>query len=413
MRFDPQYAGRSTALVQALLLIFGAGTVPPQWALAQASLSTLPVRSADLELSLGALDDPVLAFSRISDLAVDPAGRLYVLQPQEGTLTVLTPEGDLELQLGGRGQGPGEFLAPAALGWRGDTLWVMDAAQRRLSWFHRGRHVRTHRFAPLRLEPGERVAAQWPMADGSHFALVMRPFEEPAGHPANVLTIIRTAEGGTQGEAVAELRESYPFRLVIDHAEGRTHGSPLFSDFPLQSTDAWGARTAIVDRPFGEPPEGTIRLTTLEPSGDTVFSREYLVDVEPLTDQQWESRLSEALAAVDRPDRPYGAHEVEEASLRPRHWPSATRVVVGRDGHAWIGLAELPDRVERDWAVIDENGVPLYRVALPKGFRAFTASGDLVWGVWRDEFGIPHVQRYRMDRPGPGATDRGPPVGSR
>lgn len=143
-------------LVPALLLIVGAGTISPQWALAQASLSTLPVRSADLELSLGALDDPVLAFSRISDLAVDPARRLYVLQPQEGTLTVLTPEGDLEMQLGGRGQGPGEFLAPAALGWRGDTLWVMDAAQRRLSWFHRGRHVRTHRFAPLRLEPGER-----------------------------------------------------------------------------------------------------------------------------------------------------------------------------------------------------------------------------------------------------------------
>jgi len=274
---------------------------------------------------------------------------------------------------------------------------VTDASQRRQSLFHGGEHVRTARFAPVGPQWEGRVTAQWPMSDGSVFSLLSRQFERPAGHPDNHFPIVRTTETGDE-ELVAVLRESFPFRLVIEHAEGTSSGSPLFSDFPLQS---WTSRrAAIVDRPFGEGPEASIRVTVLEASGDTTYSREYSVEVEPLTDAQWDARIREALAGVDRPDRPYGVPEVEAASRRPEHWPAATRVVQGLDLTTWVALADLPWRETRDWAVIDPEGVPRFRVTLPRDFNLFTAEGDLLLGVWQDELDVPYVQRYRLGEGG-------------
>jgi len=284
-------------------------------------------------------------------------------------------------------------VAPTGIGWKGDTLWVTDASQRRQSLFHGGEHVRTARFAPVSPEWEGRVTAQWPMSDGSVSSLLSRQFERPAGHPDNHFPIVRTTEAGGE-EPVAVLQESFPFRVVIEHAEGTSSGSPLFSDFPLQS---WTSRrAAIVDRPFGEGPEASIRVTVLAASGDTTYSREYSVEVEPLTDAQWDARIREALAGVDRPDRPYGVPEVEAASRRPEHWPAATRVVQGLDLTTWVALADLPWRETRDWAVIDPEGVPRFRVTLPRDFNLFTVDGDLLLGVWQDELDVPYVQRYRL-----------------
>jgi hypothetical protein len=368
----------------------------PTGVIAQPLLTSLPTRTAQLEVSLGAFDDPVLAFSRISGLTVDSEKRLYVLQPMEGAVTVLNPDGSLHRRIGNKGRGPGEFLTPAGVGWRGDTLWVMDASQARVSWFYQGEHVRTGRFVPIPVELGGRIAAQWPMADGSFFGIVTREFEQPAGHPDNHFLIVRAAQGEATGRPVAVLQESFPFRVIVQHSQGTSRLEPVFRDFPLQSTSDSGTRMAIVDRPFETASEASLRLTVVGASGDTIYSHEYRVATVPLTDDEWDAGLRRALARGDRPNRPYGIRELKAWLPRPAHWPSATRVVLGLDHSVWIALAEIPSRAEKEWAVMDENGVPLFRVDLPREFRLFTVARDVLWGVWHDEFDVPHVRRYRL-----------------
>ena len=46
--------------------------------------------------------------------------------------------------------------------------------------------------------------------------------------------------------------------------------------------------------------------------------------------------------------------------------------------------------------MIDPEGVPRFRVTLPRDFKLFTVDGDLLLGVWEDELDVPHVQRYRL-----------------
>ncbi|WP_419167406.1 hypothetical protein [Candidatus Palauibacter sp.] len=50
--------------------------------------------------------------------------------------------------IGGEGDGPGEFLRAADMGWFSDTLWVSDPAAGRMSFFDRrsGDFVRSLQF---------------------------------------------------------------------------------------------------------------------------------------------------------------------------------------------------------------------------------------------------------------------------
>jgi hypothetical protein len=384
---------RSWVFLNFAALVSLAPVAPAQ---AQARLDQLSTRTAELEVSLGSFDHPVLAFSRTSGLTTDDAGRMYILQPMEGQVTVINPDGSLAYRFGRRGQGPGEFQAPSAVVWHGDTLVVADVAQQRASYFLRDTHIRTSRFDPPILRAGSQVAAQVPLPDGSVYTVVGRRFERPYGHPDNYLPILRQHPGGRSQDTVGVLRESYPFRLIIPYEGGTSYGSPLFSDFPLHHLDHHGSRLVIVDRPFGTPPRASVRVSVLRPTGDTIFSREYAVPVVPLTDREWNDRLTEALGSGARADRPFGRREVEAASVRPPHWPSATRVILGRNGWVWLGLTDHPSRQEVDWAVLDERGVPLFSVRMPQRFTPHVATEDRVWGVWTDEFDVPHVRRYRI-----------------
>lgn len=65
-----------------------------------------------------------LAFTRAPGLMVDAAGRVYVRGGQEAAVTVLDPEGSFVRTIGGKGDGPGEFVTIGATGFVGDTLWV-------------------------------------------------------------------------------------------------------------------------------------------------------------------------------------------------------------------------------------------------------------------------------------------------
>lgn len=60
------------------------------------------------------------------DIAVDPVGRLYVLDRYRREVLVLSAEGELQGTIGRPGQGPGEFSDPLFLAVRGDSLLVYD-----------------------------------------------------------------------------------------------------------------------------------------------------------------------------------------------------------------------------------------------------------------------------------------------
>lgn len=75
-------------------------------------------------------------FSRISDIAVDNSGRIYVLDYMEAELRVFDEKGRYIRTVGGKGEGPGEFTGPFSLGITAkNSLMVHDLVGHRISYF--------------------------------------------------------------------------------------------------------------------------------------------------------------------------------------------------------------------------------------------------------------------------------------
>jgi len=94
-----------------------------------AVVDTVPV------LSLGGADvaGPT-QFGNINGVRVDRRGNLWVADGQSAEVRLFRPDGSFWKSVGGRGEGPGEFMSLRLLGsFRGDSVAVWDDAQGRLT----------------------------------------------------------------------------------------------------------------------------------------------------------------------------------------------------------------------------------------------------------------------------------------
>ena len=91
---------------------------------------------AEAALSVGVVaGDSLREFDRVVTPFVLPDGRLVVPLAGSRDIRVFTQEGEFVERLGGRGEGPGEFVALSAAWPRGDTIEAFDWLMRRVTRF--------------------------------------------------------------------------------------------------------------------------------------------------------------------------------------------------------------------------------------------------------------------------------------
>jgi hypothetical protein len=137
--------------------------VSPFLAIALGLVPQVPTLTLVEETRIGAIDGPT-ALTEIVDLAVGADGRIYVAQWNVAEVVVFDRAGRMNARIGRSGAGPGEFRSPSRLGWSGDTLWVADPPQSRVSFFVEGRLTREDHLRP---PPGVFLAPVGALRDGS------------------------------------------------------------------------------------------------------------------------------------------------------------------------------------------------------------------------------------------------------
>ena len=138
MAMSNQVRTRGAVLV-CVLAVWGAAC-----ASAEPPDDTVPtlVGTVDLEIGAEGGEAPYL-FGRVSGLAADAEGRIFVADAQADEIRVFDRDGVFAYAFGGAGQGPGELGSPCCLSFGpGGLLWVRDVGNSRYQGFdvRDGRH---------------------------------------------------------------------------------------------------------------------------------------------------------------------------------------------------------------------------------------------------------------------------------
>jgi hypothetical protein len=368
--------------------------------------SDLPVGTAVREIRLGSVDSPDFAFSEVNGLTVGENGDIYSLHRREAVIRRWSATGEAIGMIGQRGQGPGEFISPFNMGWRGDSLWVFDTGTSRLSLFDEtGRFERaltpavdigSLELAEQGVFPARPVGL---LGDGTiHGSTIGGSHDVVEGRFTRVAHVRMTAEGSTIDTVLTTSigRESV---LAITRGRAGLFGPQPFGDGVLSTLTPDGHHFLVLDRTAasrdGASAEFLLRRVALD--GDTVLSLAYAYEPVAIPGDTIDARIRERL---DRMSEVVGAEaaaaEVRQAMYIPAFYPPVNALVAGRDGTIWMALNPRPAS-GTEWLVVDPNGDPIGKVILPTEMEPMAAERSMVWGTERGEFDIEYIVRYRIE----------------
>ena len=240
----------------------------------------------DLRLDANAED-----FSVVRWVFVGPEDEIVVHEPQDLRLRLYDSTGTLAATIGRMGEGPGEFRHLGPVLWAADTLIVLDALLSRTTyWLPDGTLVRT--------EPMRFFEPNWDAEGGSSFFHSFGPSAvDDKGCDAwgGILRMSTSTNGtwessrqvvlrvGRNGEpgVVAVPPQSDDERWSVT-VSGVTNPVPFaFQPWPEFAPDGSRFLFATTDQ---STLDGTISLTMIRASDDTVFSRSYPYPGEPIPD---------------------------------------------------------------------------------------------------------------------------------
>jgi hypothetical protein len=353
------------------------------------------------DLRIGAADGaPEYTFGAIGWLDVGADGRIYVLDAQAQHVEVFSASGRYERTIGGPGAGPGEigrgavFVCVAA----GDTLLVPDLTNRRLSRYTA--HGAVLPSVPLHLERG--VPFIWRSTGSGIVVVQMRPVPRVASTPAEARdALVRVGPSGEMTGTLLTFPSGGSLRLAGQAPEFR-----LYSPEPAWAIGGTGTLYEGVNSEY--------RIGVYAPGGhlERVITKPF--SQKPVTAIDRQTMLSFLI----RSWREAGATPEVLDRLRSvvkfgDYLPAYAALQAGPDGTLWVQHLQpasqlsaeeqksynpLEDAGGRDWDVFDRDGRYLGVVTMPVRFTPRVFRGDRVYGVWRDDVGVPYLMRVVIEK---------------
>jgi len=329
-------------------------------------------------------------------VAVAEDGIVAIKQDVDGMVRFFDPSGVEVGSVGGKGEGPGEFMRITRLAWMGDTLTAYDPALRRMTLFAPDMTFVRTVPVPTRAEPSLKDSGQIP-----EFPFVS--LLGPAGHGELFVNM-----GGFAG---TQLPARFRDRLIVGRIDGDGTITAILAMVPIPPQITL-PRGGVASNPFPNPVHtgisprgdpiafarasleggkaGTFYLHVVDRFGDTVFSRRYPFHSVPLPQETADSVIRRQISSL--PGDLAGAYRRQARA--PSVYPPIEGIVVGHSGRVWVREILMGGR--HPYLVVDANGDPLGTVELDANQWLGVADGDHIWVVEEDENGVESVLRYRV-----------------
>lgn len=365
-----------TPAISCLLLAAACtgGSRPDAAAVGSGDWSLEPVSSFS-----ATLEDSVLV-SPIAAIWPGPDGLLYVVMRRQASVTLLHPDGRLARTIGTRGGGPGEFQSPGVIGWRNDSMWVMDPQLQRVSWFgpegtFLGSEQRPNRHL-IPTSAGGYIGMAGTDVDAQSTVV---EFQSGAGEPVTTLARLEWSLGG--------------YMLPMGDQGGIVGAHPM-KDRPLSALHPVTGELAVVEMAGGT---GAVRVSWYSPSGSLSHQESLLVEAPPMDAEAWSAFLTDHFSG------PGPAISIPEAMTRiaqPATWLPVTGALMDTRRRIWIrGAANDSTRVR--WTIVSPDGTSPASAFLPASLRLLSVRHDTVWTVQPGPDDLDVVTRFLLRGAGP------------
>jgi hypothetical protein len=362
------------------------------------------------------------SFSRVATVAFDEDGRLYILDTEAHRVSVVSPQGELVLQFGIRGDGPGQLRVPQGLvvlpngeiavadaGHRGFLIFGPEGEHRRTVGFPEGAMVGGNLLLP-HLEGGAVFASRGVVvsSQGGRMSL-------PTEIPIRRVTLVEGADEGGDGSETSLLHEAWmPPREM---GEGRTMTGPAgtlrMPGFSVRAFEPQLHLAVLPDGRIAVADSSTYRIEILGARGGALGVVERPVSPRILTEREREEERRRRLAELEEGGGPRiqivaGGMSFDQGDMRDmlreqvqemEFWPEIPvirRLGADREGRLWVGRSAGPnepgpiDIVRPEGEVV--GSIPADRMAFPD---AFGPDGLAAW-IELDELEVPRVRVGRV-----------------
>jgi hypothetical protein len=317
---------------------------------------------------------------RIQDVELLSDGHVVVADEGSQKVRVFDSSGVFVREMGGRGQGPGEFTYLWTLEARLDTIAAYDPDERRLTRFLlSGELLSTQRFESGDARPELYIGRY---STGDHVLGWIRRPPTPPDHTVVTPDIMEVGRFGADGR-FEEVLGSWPgMRRLGSPVPFSGHFLPVLIGDTLFLTDGMNGAIHAIE------PETTAR--TFHVDAPVLSSAAALARLEgAILDT---ARLTQTRTILETP----GTDSV----------PSFSEMFVDDQARVWLKTYDpatdshhlMRPRTGGEWLAVDSSGRVLARLRVPDGFRPMGIRGERAYGVSRDELGVERVLVYALVR---------------
>ena len=343
-----------------------------------------------------AAGDPDYQFGQI---AVTTDGKIVLVDQQAQHLKVFGVDGMYERTIGQAGSGPGEFgpgVGPILLG-RADTLIVPDLGNQRVNILRSDGSEPTS----FRMSFEQGIPARWDMTETRDLVYQLRSLNLPNTEQRDTLDLIVTASYAGEmldtlmtprrGESLTFGEDGQPIRMI-------------FSPEPVWSmVGADGLCFAVND---------VFRLNMYDALGNLTRVVTLPTERKPVTDADIEFFMQTVDRLLNEQGVPPEQAEIVKSTFNfADFFPAFLQMMPGPNGSLWVQRVQEPtgmtpeeleawnpllDLGASEWEILDAEARYLGVLDMPHRFQPFTFEGDLVYGIWRDEFDVQYVRVMRV-----------------
>lgn len=340
-------------------------------------------------------EDAKASLSFVGGTTLMADGTLVVSQPMEKLLRLFDNTGHFQRSLGRSGKGPNEFESIQGLGRLGDTIYVIDHRNRRITFFPNARTSNVSLRLPLAQIPGAPYSGPLALlANG--MAITNSVTASESDGP--VQTLYLHNRDGTDLIKLTTLKDNDYSTPLKFGAVNLPFPQPLVVS-PRVLYSPPSGKVAVLTTTFQEKLRtGSLQLAWIDKAGrrdvqsiSTPVSVVRTADIDSLLDVFSKSvaPLLKASGAIVTVESLRAA--TEKVLVKQKYFPIMERVFMDADGRAWVKL-----RGQGEWLIFTHGVRRVDGITLPHDALPLSASGPIVWAQRFDADDLPILIRYEI-----------------